>query len=261
MHDLLQWIVRQGWSAEEVKGARAIEVAPGEVGQSQVQFNANLATASDGLLAPPGFSTRALSVSCSHTNAGLRAIQNGCKSKHQDLVNIGGCLSVAGIVDKSPGFEMPLKEGMEWLVFRSVVDLNVPGFASMMQESGNASHGVERTQTKVQTLLQIWSKAKQNIAMFNDPKWDDITRVIEYTRPLLQDQVRDMCTFVEACRDFEPTTHPSIHPAIHPPTLHLFHPSIHLATHPSMCHPSLYAWHPSSIHLLLASPSRTCDLA
>ena len=101
-------------------------------------------------------------------------------------------------MEASPSFKDPLENGMPWMVVRYQVGQACPGLASLLQEAGNAGHGIERLQTKVQTLLQIHQKAQRDIKSKGEPCWKKIAEEIEDTRPFLVGQAADMCEYVRA---------------------------------------------------------------
>ena len=80
VHHLLSAIMREGWSWMECVGARAIELSPGSTGKMQLDFNETLHSASEGMLAPVmRHDVKILTLTCSHTVAGLRCVLSGCK--------------------------------------------------------------------------------------------------------------------------------------------------------------------------------------
>jgi hypothetical protein len=195
VHELLKSIVLQGWSWLEVVGARAFEVAPSD--GDTFDFNDRLAKSSEGLLAKvEQHELRITSVTCGHTNAGLRCVLGGSKSYIDDITT-DGSICQQKVLEMSPGFAEPLRDGLEWLIVRHQLATACPGLASFLQEAGNAGHGIERQQTKMQTLLQIHMKAQRNIAFKGEAQWDNIALDIERTRPFLHGQVKDMCEYVK----------------------------------------------------------------
>eukprot|EP00959_Pyramimonas_sp_CCMP1952_P277321 5797838-Pyramimonas_sp.AAC.1 len=91
VHDLIDFIVSAGFSMGETAGARCIQVNPNN--SDQLIFNDTLVEKSAGMLAPVvREDARVLSVTCSTTTAGLRAVAAGCKT-HVERLASGGFLS------------------------------------------------------------------------------------------------------------------------------------------------------------------------
>ena len=74
-HANLAVIKAVGADRKELKKATAFELCPlGDTQQAQLAFNHRLVEQSDGLLSPVCGSERLLTVACSHTVAGFRAV-------------------------------------------------------------------------------------------------------------------------------------------------------------------------------------------
>eukprot|EP00959_Pyramimonas_sp_CCMP1952_P331328 6938146-Pyramimonas_sp.AAC.1 len=107
------------------------------------------------------------------------------------------CIWHPQVVAVNPSQADALDNGLEWVIIRKEVEAAVPGLPYYLAECGNAGHGTERIQTKLQTLLQIFSRGKQNFESTGDYKWAAVAQRIESTNPRLAKQVLDMTKFVD----------------------------------------------------------------
>ena len=64
-----------GWSWNEFRNPRSFQRCPGESGQQQLKENKRMADQTDGQLAPCSDRIRILTVTCTHTMAGVRAVR------------------------------------------------------------------------------------------------------------------------------------------------------------------------------------------
>ncbi|CAK0887722.1 unnamed protein product, partial [Prorocentrum cordatum] len=119
--------------------------------------------------------------------------------KFQDEIEVNGRISIEKVASLSAEYKTAMEQGLEWVVVRHQVDQHCPGLAGFLQAAGNAGHGTQRQQTKMQTLLHIHQKATRKLKQPPaDPEaiWAAITSDIERVCPFLKGQVVDMCMFV-----------------------------------------------------------------
>eukprot|EP00959_Pyramimonas_sp_CCMP1952_P326448 6833539-Pyramimonas_sp.AAC.1 len=109
-----------------------------------------------------------LSITCSHTNAGLRCAKLCSSSPHAEICTDDGKLSLDKILAMAPSYKEPLEVGLEWVVIRRQCEDAMPELASFLSEAGNSGHGSHRVPTKMQVLMQIHKKAASNFKAFKD---------------------------------------------------------------------------------------------
>ncbi|CAK0844532.1 unnamed protein product [Prorocentrum cordatum] len=179
VHTLAQRICNQGWVWEEVRNAWAFEMPPGDQRQAQFQFNVQLVNSAEGYLAPweDINALRYLSVTSSHTVAGLRCVKFGARSD-QAGISTGGKTSRDVVSEIAPSYLEAVDNGMDWAIIRHEVEAACPMLPHFLQESGNAGHGTEQ-----------------------------VTTAVEKTPPHLSGHVRDMCDFVEQYSGGSDTPH------------------------------------------------------
>ena len=181
VYEVIRKIMARGWSDAKVAGARAFEVATGEKGELQRNFNAKLCTGSNGAIPTiQKEDIQILTVSCSHNAASLRCIKFGgvppCPDGFEDLVDASGALSEAKILEKYPSYANVLRDGLEFVVVRKEVEVVCPRFPLFLQEAGNAEHGGENKLTKLQAMLEIHSKALRDRDMHGAENWNRISK-------------------------------------------------------------------------------------
>jgi hypothetical protein len=196
VHELLLEIAHQGWSNAEVQRACAAELLPGAAGQAAKDFNARLVANSDGLLAPlDPDAIRLTTVACSHTVAGLRVALFGARGVHKEIC-VDGFVSKERLMELSPEMRDPVENGITWTILRHQLVHRCPRLLHVVQEAGNIGHGIERKQTKVQTLLQIFARANAAPGS-GDIDWKVLVKAIELHRPFLRGQCMDMAMYVQ----------------------------------------------------------------
>ncbi len=210
VHALLHLIVTEkGWSWAACAKARAIEMNPsGDVHKRQLEFNQKLSSAADGFLAPVDPHDRAiLSIACSHTVAGLRAVNAGCKTVKEDMA-VDGMLNKEKVMDISPSLREPLQTGLPWVVIRFQVEERCPDIAGFLQMAGNGDHGTARVQTKTQTLLQIHAFARTWVSMHGKAAdWKQIVMGMQQKSPSMKDEMSDMAEFTRSWSGGETACH------------------------------------------------------
>jgi len=187
-YENLVQVSARGFSKHKVALARAFEVRPGEDGDEQRKMNVDVAEKSHGLLPRiNGNDIRMLTVSCTHTHGGIRCVAMGGKPpadadwstpmhfKWGDVIGPDGAISKEKFLEKFHSYTEVVNEGMKILVIRSAVEIACPRLPWFLQEAGNAEHGAEQVQSRLQTMLQIHSKSIRDESIHGAPRWDRIT--------------------------------------------------------------------------------------
>ena len=197
VHALRHDIACMGFSWKEVDKAICIEEQPG---QTQIeQFNMKMTESSE--LLPPVVpdSIRYGSVSCSHTNMFLRCVGHGVKSS-DELVSVGGRLSVEHLAQRDREFARAVKEGLPWSVLSWRVRTAFPGLLNLIQTARNASGQIARAEHEVQVMLRIQALANsEQKRTGNAPDWVAISKTVVRSRPPCAADVRELQVFVATC--------------------------------------------------------------
>lgn len=194
VHDLVELILKTGWSWSEVGKAMAAELPPGELGAKYAEFNDSLAKSSGGLLPQVKSETlQLLSFSCSHTNAGLHAIKAGARALHSTVADSEQRLSLARLAEREPEMARACHQGLHWLVLRWQIEVACPNLLTLLQQSANLAQVVARQETDVQCLLQVHALATK---MGSAIDWESVAKQVSNYRPDIAGQVADFCEFV-----------------------------------------------------------------
>ena len=114
VHTLLQKILRTGWSQPQTSGALAFEIAKGKRFDKQWEFQEKVFRRSGGMIARVlKQNLRFLTLACSHTIAGVRAVKHECKTPLSDYADSEGRLSKAKVLAMCKSYEAPLTHGMK----------------------------------------------------------------------------------------------------------------------------------------------------
>lgn len=98
--------------------------------------------------------------SCSHTNAGLRAINASVPSKCQGLT-LDGKMSHQRIATKDPVFGDVCKSGLRWKVIAHEAMMEFPNLALLIQAAMNSSGQLARGEHELQKLQRILNGVSQ----------------------------------------------------------------------------------------------------
>ena len=128
-----------GWSWQQTSHAICCEVPPGS---REVEiFNAKLCK-DVGLPEVEPHSVKFGSLSCGHTNMGLRAIAASAPSDCP-LLSVGGKLSLDRLRGRDPEFALAVERGLKWKVLRWEIREQFPKALDVIQVSG-VSHTVSK---------------------------------------------------------------------------------------------------------------------
>ena len=181
VYAVIDKISARGWSDSKVTGARAFEVATGEKGEAQRNFNVKLALGSNGAIPPfAKEDIQILTVACSHNMSSLRCIKFKGKPPSPEgfeaIVDSEGRLSEQSLIEKCPSYAPVLRDGLEFSVVRREVEEVCPRLPLFLQEAGNAEHGGENMINKLQAMLEIHSKALRDKNSIGAESWDNIAK-------------------------------------------------------------------------------------
>ena len=123
-----------GWSTAATAHAICIEVPPGD--KSVENFNRKLCQ-DVGLADVEEDTIRFGSLSCGHTNMGLRAIAAGVSSECP-LLSEGGKLSLTKLQNRDPAYAEAVQRGLRWKVIRHEVRSRFPKALDVIQAIGTA---------------------------------------------------------------------------------------------------------------------------
>ena len=159
VHELLALIASQGWSWSECAGALGCEIPPNSTGAAWRKFNVELANKSDGYLPEvDADNLDIVSARGSHTTSGVRCMKLGAKGIH-DALCTDGKVSRNKIIDRQPSMNEPIDKGMKYTVIKWQLAMACPRLMEILSRTGNASHGVARTQTALQGCKRVLSLA------------------------------------------------------------------------------------------------------
>ena len=200
VHDLLDAIVVSGWSWAETTKAMAVEMPPPGIHADSIKsFNENLADSANGLLAPAQTDLmKAVSITCGHTNAGLRAVLASCKAVHTTIAGPDGRLSMASLMEKAPEMHRAAQIGLEWTVIRwELVRACHPRLLGLLQEAGNLGQKAARQESEWQCIMKAHQAATRQQAVGKCVDWKRVADGLCRYAPDLRDGAAALCKFVE----------------------------------------------------------------
>jgi hypothetical protein len=183
-----------GWSWAETKHALCVEVIPGD--KAVEKFNRVLSEGADVELAPvEEDSIHFGSLSCGHTNYGLRCIAAGVASTCP-LLSDSGRMSVTKLGARDPEYAAAVTRGLHWKVLRWPVRQKYPKALSILQSARNVSGQIQRKESEMQGLLRLHGMASTAQAAGKEPDWCGIKRAVLRSRPPFSDRLDDMISFL-----------------------------------------------------------------
>ncbi|CAK0859387.1 unnamed protein product [Prorocentrum cordatum] len=194
-HCLIDKILARGCVQSKTAMSCRFEAHP--IKSEAFGFNEKLWHNSDGMLAPvQKEDLNFLSVGGSHTVGGMNAVESRCATFLTDTAE-DGHLSIDKCTAKSPEYADAVLNGFPWRAIRYQVDERFPLLAQALVECLNSGHNTERTAAKIQILLEVFTKGKQNLASHGEFKWAAVPRAAEASEAHVKGQVLDMTAFVE----------------------------------------------------------------
>ena len=183
-------IAAVGWSWAETSHAICVAVKPSCTVVEQI--NASWVAGNDGLAPVEEGSIKFSSLSCGHTNAGLRAIAASAKSDCLLLAK-DGRYNMAHIANRDPEFARAVREGLRWRVLDWKVRVLYPQVLDLIQRARNANSNVLRRENEMAGLLQLHALS----ASCPQPvDWQVVKKVVLKTNPPFADKVDNMVAFV-----------------------------------------------------------------
>ena len=181
-----------GWSWKETMHALCIEVQPGD--RSVEDFNRRLSQGV-GLAPVEEGSIMFGSLSCGHTNYGLRAIAAGMPSA-DPLLSDNGRLSLEKLGKRDAEYARAVAHGLHWKVLRASVRQHYPRTLPVLQGARNVAGHLQRKVHEVQGLQQMHSMAASSQKAGKEPDWQGIKRAVLRSRPPFAESVDDMIAFL-----------------------------------------------------------------
>jgi hypothetical protein len=181
-----------GWSWPETRHALCVEIIPGD--KTVEVFNRVLSEGVD--LAPvPEDSINFGSLSCGHTNYGLRCIAAGVASTCP-LLSDGGRMSITKLQARDPEYGKAVTRGLFWKVLNWTVRARYPKAMSILQAARNVSGQIQRKENEMQGLLRLHGMASSAQAAGREPDWKTIKRAVLRSRPPFAERLDDMISFL-----------------------------------------------------------------
>ena len=190
VHLLLRDIAFAGWSWPAVAHATCVEILPGD--KTVENFNKMLC---DGQALAPVVDNEIHfgSLSCGHTNMGLRALQAGVKSDCS-LLSRDGFLDLAKVEARDPEMATAVRRGLKWKVLKATVRTQWPRALSVLQAARNVSFN--RQTTEVQGLALMHGMAASQQGSGSEVNWAEIRRAVLRSRPPWAENVDHLIAFL-----------------------------------------------------------------
>ena len=113
------------------------------------------------------------SLSCSHTNAFLKALMNEVPCDIESLSE-NNRMSLDKCCRADQGLKEACERGLKWLVYRSQVAVLYPDFCGLVQQARNAS--LQRAESEVQLLLRIHEYAVAKTSTVGTIDWPAVAK-------------------------------------------------------------------------------------
>ena len=158
VHALGEGIVKQGWLPSATAHAVCVEASGSDV----ADYTANLVKSNVGLGPVDNKACAYGSLSCSHTNQFLHAVNSEVSTIYEELA-VDGRFS-PGKLGKDKLLADVLKNGLDWLVLSKEVPKLYPSLLDLVQWAKNAPGALQRKENEIQILLKIQSLARASSA-------------------------------------------------------------------------------------------------
>ena len=169
-----------------------VEFVPGD--KSVERFNRMISTGV-GLAPVEEDSIHFGSLSCGHTNYGLRCIAAAGPSSCP-LLSQDGVMSLVKLEKRDPEFAKAVSSGLHWKVLRASVRGMYPRALPILQGARNVSGHVQRKIHEVQGLQQLHTMAALAQRQGQEPDWVAIKRAVLRSRPPFADSIDAMISFL-----------------------------------------------------------------
>ena len=157
-HSLLDDILAVGWDPSAPKPV-CVEVR--DAHDEVVAFNEKMIQSNNNLLAPLQTGcVKYASLSASHTNQVLRLLRAQHPHTHSagsegTAITVGGLLSMEQLRNTDALFHAAAAGGIEWQVVAEKVLQRFPALGELLQEAGNTSGQLQRSETEMQLARRI----------------------------------------------------------------------------------------------------------
>jgi hypothetical protein len=148
----------------------------------------------DGLAPVEEGSIKFGSLSCGHTNAGLRAIAASATSVCPLLAN-DGRYNIDHIAGRDAKFAQAAREGLRWKVLSWKVRVWYPQVLDLIQRARNANSNTNRRENEMAGLLQLHTLS---VSCPKPVDWAVVKRVVLKTNPPFAEKIDNMVAFVIA---------------------------------------------------------------
>ena len=185
-------IAHVGWMWQACDHATCVEAIPGD--GALEAFDASLA-AELNLPQPTLGSFRYGSLSCGHTNVGLRAVKAGIPSENERLSQ-NGCMSLSRLRARDIAHAEAVEKGLCWTVLKWQVRMLYPGVLPVLQGALNVAGQLQRKESEMQGLLSLHHLSSQYEASGQDIDWSAVKKNVLRTCPPFGDIIDDLIAFV-----------------------------------------------------------------
>ena len=192
VHQLLEDIASVGFDARQCDPI-CTDVPPGNV--IIETFNHNLAESSQGSIPPiEGTKLKYCSLSCSHTNTGLRCIMAGAPHDHSGSeLTVQGKLQLEQVRLKDPAMAQAASAGLTWRVINHEA-MEVEGLADLLQAGANTSAQLSRGESEFQILRRVLNQI--NAQGKGQIQYTSIKQSILKTKPACSEAIPEIFTFL-----------------------------------------------------------------
>jgi tryptophan synthase alpha subunit len=202
VQDLTTDFAKGGFSLIELGVPFATEMPPNghERHGDCLQFIRKIVEESNGVL--PSYAdddVKILSATKSHTSQSTRCVVFGMPHDYEPITE-NGHLSLHKVMQLRPEYARVCEEGFEWdvLVWQAE-DAFSPGIVELLQEAGNAGHGIGKAETRLEVCLKMHGKAQKLLSQPNPPAdvWDHVEREASRAKSTFASEIPELRKFVE----------------------------------------------------------------
>ena len=194
---LISDIFGHGFSIAALQDPTCMEMPPKDHPRNTkgVAFNRSLTTSSGGIL--PNFveDPRYMSVTCGHTNAGLRCIAEEMPCTDERFTK-DGRLNTGVLRIRDPTYANAVAQGIQWNVCLWPAEDAWPWLPELLQESGNASQQIARCESRIEVMLKVMEIARRNMDLHQDPMWSNVTIQAARGGSAFKDELPGLVSFV-----------------------------------------------------------------
>ena len=209
--DLVNDFVKGGFSLVELGAPIACEIPPpGHARHDEcLMFVKKVVDESNGLLAPyVDDEIKILSCTKSHTTQATRCVFYGTPHDNENITEHGR-LSLHKISLVRPSFSDAVSSGYEWDVLAWQAEDAFAGIVELLQEAGNAGHGIAKAETRLEVCLKMHNKAQTLLQSKKPPLdvWSIVELDARRAKSTFASEVPDLRKFVEKFSGGEKAIH------------------------------------------------------